>query len=409
MSNDSPALDDNSIGQTLEKERIALGWSQRDVSDQINLSVAVINSLEVGDYESLPPPTFIKGYIRSYAKLLELDPEPLVQAYGGYASPASNVIPTSESHHTTQNNTEEQNESSFNLSIVGILVIILLAMGIWLYNPLWVEKAWVELTNDEITVEDQNAQVIPPTNIDSESEGLPIESQNAIKLNSGTGVNEERPLNSISGSMSTDEESTVAEKNTFQNRNSEIEAPGDVEALTINLNNVGADEGLNATVGVVDTHVDPPLDEKTETTSDQSIPNEIDVEQVDQVKDVDNNQSAGDILVATDSFKIEQPAEGVPLPIDEIPTDSEKDILLIKAKETSWVSIIDARGKRLMYGMLTNGTPRKLQGHSPFNVVFGLAAGIELTLNGEAVDFTVLIRRSKTARFVIEPDGSTHR
>jgi cytoskeleton protein RodZ len=91
------------------------------------------------------------------------------------------------------------------------------------------------------------------------------------------------------------------------------------------------------------------------------------------------------------------------------PIGSKSDILLLKAREESWVSVIDADDKRLMYGVLTNGTPRKLQGMAPFKIVFGAAPGIEVRLNGSLVEFGSMIRKSKTARFIIDADGSSHK
>ena len=107
--------------------------------------------------------------------------------------------------------------------------------------------------------------------------------------------------------------------------------------------------------------------------------------------------SAGIAAVNTD-LELKQPT-----------SEPDSDVLLLKASEESWVSVIDANAKRLMYGILTSGTPRKLQGLAPFSVVLGAAEGVEATFNGEVLVFSRLIRKSKTARFVIEADGSIHR
>jgi cytoskeleton protein RodZ len=68
-------------GSILRAEREALGVTVREVSETLNLSIAVIEAIEADDHERLPGPVFARGYLRAYARLLELDPEPLVAQY----------------------------------------------------------------------------------------------------------------------------------------------------------------------------------------------------------------------------------------------------------------------------------------------------------------------------------------
>lgn len=68
-------------GQRLKAERNNQGLSEDDVSASLRLSRSYLRALEADDYERLPEPTFIKGYLRNYAKLLGLPPEELAGAY----------------------------------------------------------------------------------------------------------------------------------------------------------------------------------------------------------------------------------------------------------------------------------------------------------------------------------------
>jgi cytoskeleton protein RodZ len=51
------------------------------VADVLNLPPDTVEAIETNNYELLPSVVFAKGYIRAYAKLLELDADPLVAAY----------------------------------------------------------------------------------------------------------------------------------------------------------------------------------------------------------------------------------------------------------------------------------------------------------------------------------------
>jgi len=68
-------------GAALCAARESLGITCREVAEALNLALRVIESIEANDYEKLPAPVFTRGYIRAYAKLLELDPDPIVARY----------------------------------------------------------------------------------------------------------------------------------------------------------------------------------------------------------------------------------------------------------------------------------------------------------------------------------------
>lgn len=72
------AEDVRSIGQILRKARESQHLSRDDVAKKLNLNKRQIVSLEQDQYDNLSGNTFVKGYIRSYSGLLNLDPEVLL-------------------------------------------------------------------------------------------------------------------------------------------------------------------------------------------------------------------------------------------------------------------------------------------------------------------------------------------
>ena len=67
-----------SPGSMLETKRGALGLSIADVAQRLKYGVRQIEALERDDYAALPGTTFVRGMIRGYAKLLELDSAPIL-------------------------------------------------------------------------------------------------------------------------------------------------------------------------------------------------------------------------------------------------------------------------------------------------------------------------------------------
>lgn len=68
-----------SAGAALLMERRRQGLSLGDVSRQLKLSVRQVEALERDDYSGFTSPVFVHGFIRNYAKLLNLDPDPLIR------------------------------------------------------------------------------------------------------------------------------------------------------------------------------------------------------------------------------------------------------------------------------------------------------------------------------------------
>lgn len=73
------------IGAQLRQAREAAGISVEEAASDLRLSRSLLHSLEADDFQRLPPPIFTRGYLRNYAQLVGLDPEPLVAAYDRHA------------------------------------------------------------------------------------------------------------------------------------------------------------------------------------------------------------------------------------------------------------------------------------------------------------------------------------
>ena len=73
-------------GMQLARVREKKGYSQEYVAGKLHLRVRIIELLEVDDYDQMPEPVFIKGYLRAYAKLLSVPAEPLLETFNSMYS-----------------------------------------------------------------------------------------------------------------------------------------------------------------------------------------------------------------------------------------------------------------------------------------------------------------------------------
>lgn len=70
-----------SPGERLQKARKENKLEVPEVAERLNLSPGVVRALEADDYRMLPNATFVKGYLRSYARTLGINGDDLVRAY----------------------------------------------------------------------------------------------------------------------------------------------------------------------------------------------------------------------------------------------------------------------------------------------------------------------------------------
>jgi len=68
-------------GKRLQNARQSMSLSEQDVARRLHLSVSVIKALEGDDYERLPEPAFVKGYIRNYARLVGVPADEVANLY----------------------------------------------------------------------------------------------------------------------------------------------------------------------------------------------------------------------------------------------------------------------------------------------------------------------------------------
>ena len=73
-------MDESRPGLILRQERERRGLSIEEVASQMRLSTRQVEALEGDDYDALPGKVFVRGFIGNYARLLQIDPNPLFDA-----------------------------------------------------------------------------------------------------------------------------------------------------------------------------------------------------------------------------------------------------------------------------------------------------------------------------------------
>lgn len=147
-------------GSVLRAEREALGVTVREVAETLNLSMTMVEAIEADDLDRLPGLVFARGYVRAYARLLELDPEPLMERY-----PKINVDPA-RTEAPTEPPLWEWIRRRPGLVIGGALALVVL-MLVLLVTWLWPDGEPAPETAQAQTPSGRPAIPAAPTDADS--------------------------------------------------------------------------------------------------------------------------------------------------------------------------------------------------------------------------------------------------
>jgi len=146
-------------GTILRKAREENNLSVGHVADRLCLDIRVIEGLENDNYEKLPSTIFIRGYLRSYAKLLEIPEQSIIDSFDRIhkSQEPKTITPTPKIKPQTQ-------ATSLDLwpKLVSILLVItvIVLMVIWQLYP-----------NEEV---ENSAAQVNPTSTDPWANDNPV-------------------------------------------------------------------------------------------------------------------------------------------------------------------------------------------------------------------------------------------
>lgn len=154
------------------------GYSTEYVAGKLHLRVRIIELIETGDFNLLPEPVFVKGYLRAYAKLLGVSPEPFLAVFNNqYVSEKKPERALWQSKRETHK--AEHVIRWFTLMFaLGVIV----AVGIWWQKnkdeqPVYTAQEITNTTTNDLSLNDDGASEIKLTDLSKMQSLLSPESQ----------------------------------------------------------------------------------------------------------------------------------------------------------------------------------------------------------------------------------------
>jgi cytoskeleton protein RodZ len=123
-----------SVGSTLREAREHMGLTVEDVVNRLKFAPRQIRALEADSFEQLPEGAFLRGLVRSYARLLQLDEAPLLETLPGTGSQESGPAEVQPSVEVPFPGVYSARKSNIIWLTAALLVALVLGLFTWLYG-----------------------------------------------------------------------------------------------------------------------------------------------------------------------------------------------------------------------------------------------------------------------------------
>ncbi len=117
------------LGEILRQAREDKGLSLAQVEEAIKIRCTYLQALEEGDFERLPAPVYLRGFLKNYAQFLGLDVEQMLSLYEGPRAQTETSVP-----RMLDEPLEPLSWRRWWPLVVVLLVIVAAAIGLWSYE-----------------------------------------------------------------------------------------------------------------------------------------------------------------------------------------------------------------------------------------------------------------------------------
>lgn len=121
------------VGQVLKEEREKKFYNLEEIEKATKIRKELLEALELGQYQKLPPPTFVQGFIKNYGKFLGLNTEKLLAIFRREFS--EGLYPP----RILESFKEPIDNKRFKLTPARILTGVVLSLIIIFFAYLWFE------------------------------------------------------------------------------------------------------------------------------------------------------------------------------------------------------------------------------------------------------------------------------
>lgn len=368
------------LGKQLRHCREKAGLDIEQAASEMRLSPHLLRSLEEEDFQTLPEPPYIRGYLRSYARLSDSTPNTLIELYdtlrGGNTDYTTQFTPLKSIEHVAK-----PRISSFTIKLIGLLLLIAVLGGLSMMPDVraWANNLWTSFsekvegtTTDATTSDDEtgnttdSTETSAPNDTDNSADNT---TTNAISIPSiTTTASEDTSNNKLAGTIQRDADEATSDDVTTAASSDENTDGADTTA-------VAESNAPNAS----DT-----TDEQSDSTSDNS-PADAEDKNTDNTDTAENNEESETRAENNAENDVNNDAENSDgIDTTKQPIDGKVTIRMDFEQEV-WLEIRNNEDKAIFETLKSSGR-QELQAHTPLKFKVGNAPGVKIYLNGVLFD-----------------------
>jgi cytoskeleton protein RodZ len=366
-----------SAGQILRQAREQQNLTVAQVAQQLNLGKSLIEDLELDQVDAKLSSTFVRGYLRSYAKLLKLPAQQVLDAYSSN-SKGLHQIPSLTRSFSKRTATEAtENRFMWVTYFVIFVFIVLLVVGFWQsrFGSSASGTALPMAQTDETMLASEEAQ---PAQSTAYEQTTP---QNEI------------PVTQLDHSPTATDSSAAPQAALATDV--PVVLPVQEQATTVPATTQGTENLLpEPTPAQTQLPEQQPAAVATDTAAQQQIPtSQIPTSQIPTSPTERPQTDTSTVQPVPEVTNSDVPAVVGPVTTAEslssVQTDAAANATIsLSLNAECWVDVVDATGKRLVFGSRQPGEQLNLRGVAPVKVLLGNAAAATLSFNGEAIDLS---------------------
>ncbi|MDT0595868.1 RodZ domain-containing protein [Glaciecola petra] len=318
-------------GAALAAGREKLGLTQKQVAQSLRLRLTSIQAIENNELEEGVSLTFTKGYVRLYAKLVNLEVQPLLDAHNKiYVEQTQPTKLQSFSRRTTR----ETTDSRWNIVSIIVVFLLLGSLVVW-----WIDR-------EGYFADDQTAN---PSQTRSTNENTDSRNEDLIS-------------------------EKIEEPNIQGPDEDEIDVENDAE-----LPGESPEQQSDA---------DVPLEAPSEGPSTEPEPSQVSSEQPTELPDeIDNSALDDSDLIDTLNTEISDVRQSLLDSGYQVNDDGTVEVVFTFADDC-WVSVKDAYGEIMAIGVKDKGRVMQVSGVPPIALILGAPQAVSINFGGVEVDMS---------------------
>lgn len=332
----------NKPGTILKAARDEMRLSLDQVADELHLRASIVAQMEAEQYEEFSSEVFLKGYFRSYCRLVGLHEERMTELLEKQLKQRKDAI-NSETELAHKRQQRQSQARYLKLALVFALVLAGSVFILSMFVPMNGQQA-----------QQADAEAIKQADVRSESDAHAGRDQ-------------------VNGDLASSDE-----------------AEGKVVGNSVDKNTSSKLSGT-----ALKQEVQPVTSETQATSAEPQV--------VVITSDQSQNQmleQASSVSVATSKSITRQ--AGITNDGQGSETDLAEGVINVEFTADCWFQLTDGRGKKVFSSLKRAGDQVSYVGHLPYQLVFGDARVASVLFKGEAVDLSTTMSRNGRAELVLE-------